>query len=137
MDGLLSADSFASANKIKELKDKIADLEKDNAAFKNKNQVLLVGQASLESLMAAKDKKIADLKEEIAKQVEQFTARETEIKAAVISYFQMGYLLSPSRQSFLKTIQEGLLDAFQNSRLFLTRLAPAAKTFYKYEFRSV
>lgn len=72
----------------------------------------------------------------MAQQVEQFHAKETEIKAAAITHFQKEYLLSPSGQSFLKTIQKGLLEAFLNSKLYLSKLAPAAKTFYKYGFSS-
>lgn len=92
-------------------------------------------EASLQTLITSKDGKIAELEEEIVKQVEQFHARETEIKAAAaVAHFQKEYLLSPFRQSFLKTLQEGLLDAFLNSRIFLTKLVPVAKAFYKYCF---
>lgn len=57
IDGLLSADSSASADKIKELKRKILDLEKDNVAFKENNQVLKGKEDSLESLVASKNQK--------------------------------------------------------------------------------
>lgn len=36
----------------------------------------------------------------------------------------------------MKTNQEGLLDAFLNSRPILTKLAIVAKVFYKYDFSS-
>lgn len=134
VDGLLSVDSSVTADKVKELKAKITDLEKDNTVFKYANKVLQGIQASLESLVASKDGKIVELKEEMSKQVEQFHAREAEIEAAVMARFQKGYLLFSSGQSFLKTIQKELLEAFLNNHIFLTKLKLAAKQFYFYSF---
>lgn len=87
MDGLLSFDSSVAADKIKELKRKITNLEKDNADFKDANQVLQADHALLESLLASKDKKIADLKEEMAKEVDQFAARGAKTETAAIARF--------------------------------------------------
>lgn len=71
--------------KIKELKKKITDLEKDNVEFKDANQVKRASEASLKSLVVSKDKDITGLKNEMVMQVEQFTAREVKIKTATIT----------------------------------------------------
>lgn len=72
----LVADNSVAADKIKELRVKITDPNKDNTAFKDANHVLQASEASLQSLITSKDKQIAELEEEMAKQAEQLAARE-------------------------------------------------------------
>lgn len=47
--------------------------------------MLKVKEASLEILVASNDQKIAELEEEMGKQVEQFSTKEAEIEVGICS----------------------------------------------------